>query len=147
MSSTNLALFIFAGALTCVVLGIVVGRLLVAKGLAWSLKDAIGIALIGSFIAVLFILFWKEIPAKNEQLIVYMLGQLSGFVGGVISAHYVHKAGEDKLAAQRNETAQAQAEATKAVAEAVTGRGAAKTATGKEDDPVHVIAEGETSGA
>lgn len=124
MSNSTLIAFAVTGGIACTILGLIVGRVITLKGFTWTLKDVIGVSLIGAFVAVLFILFWKEIPAKNEQLIVYMLGQLSGFVGGVISAHYVHKAGEDKLEAQRQETAKAQAEATKSTAEAVVAAAA-----------------------
>lgn len=58
-------------------------------GVAVNLRDAIGIALIAGFLAAGAVLFWVPIPSNNEQLIVYMLGQLSGFVGGVVSYHYV----------------------------------------------------------
>lgn len=58
-----------------------------AKPLA--LRDWIGLGLIVAFISVLFALLWKVIPDKNEQLIVYMLGQLSGFVATVVGYHYV----------------------------------------------------------
>lgn len=54
-----------------------------------TLRDWIGVALIVAFIAAVGVLFWKAIPTENEQLIVYMLGQLSGFVAGVVSFHYV----------------------------------------------------------
>lgn len=125
--SQTLILFIIAGAIGCTVLGLIIGRLVTLKGFTWTLKDMIGVALIGAFISVLFILFWKEIPTKNEQLLVYMLGQLSGFVAGVVSSHYVHKAGEEKQEAQRQETAKAQADATRATAEAVAAAAASTT--------------------
>jgi len=54
-----------------------------------ALRDWIGIFLISAFIGVLMALLFKDIPKPNEQLIVYMLGQLSGFVGTVIGYHYV----------------------------------------------------------
>jgi hypothetical protein len=119
--SQTLILFLIAGGLACTVLGVAIGRLITLKGFNWNLKDVIGVALIGAFIAVIFILFWKEIPKSNEQLLVYMLGQLSGFVAGVVSSHYVNKAGEDRLAQARNDT-------TKALAEAVTAASAATPA-------------------
>lgn len=72
-----------------------------------NLRDIIGTALIAAFIAALAVLFWKAIPTENEQLIVYMLGQLSGFVAGVVAFHYVQKAGEKELDAQRAENTQA----------------------------------------
>lgn len=54
-----------------------------------NLRDTLGIGLVIAFVGALFVLFWKAIPTENEQLIVYMLGQLSGFVAGVVSYHYV----------------------------------------------------------
>lgn len=54
-----------------------------------NLRDFLGMGLVSGFMIALFVLFWKAIPTENEQLIVYMLGQLSGFVAGVVSYHYV----------------------------------------------------------
>lgn len=130
--SQTLILFLVAGAIGFAALGLMVGRVTALRGFTWTLKDVIGVALISAFIAVLFILFWKEIPKSNEQLIVYMLGQLSGFVGGVISSHYVHKAGEEKQEAARQETLQLQARATEEVARAATA--AASTTPGDGDN-------------
>jgi hypothetical protein len=83
-----------------------------------NLRDAIGIALIASFVGALAILFWKEIPRTNEQLIVYMLGQLSGFVSGIVAYHYVTKAGEKELDAARVDNTSKALDAIKAAAEA-----------------------------
>lgn len=63
-----------------------------------ALRDWIGLGLITAFISVLFALMWKVIPDKNEQLIVYMLGQLSGFVATVVGFHYVTSVGDAKRA-------------------------------------------------
>lgn len=60
-----------------------------------KLRDAIGVGLIMAFTTAIFVLFWRAIPASNEQLIVYMLGQLSGFVGSVIAFHYVMNKNSD----------------------------------------------------
>jgi hypothetical protein len=95
-----------------------------------NLRDAIGTALIGAFIGAMGILFWKAIPPSNEQLIVYMLGQLSGFVAGVVSFHYVTKSGEKELEQQRTENTGKALDAIKAAAETVPAdhTGAAKAA-------------------
>lgn len=61
-----------------------------------NLRDFIGVGLIMAFITVLFALLWRQIPASNEQLVVYMLGQLSGFVGSVVAFHYVMNKSSDK---------------------------------------------------
>lgn len=54
-----------------------------------SLRDYIGVGLVFAFVSVLVALLFKNIPQANEQLIVYMLGQLSGFVSTVVAFHYV----------------------------------------------------------
>ena len=61
-----------------------------------SLRDYIGVGLVFAFVSVLFGLMFKNIPEKNEQLIVYMLGQLSGFVATVVSFHYVLNKSSEK---------------------------------------------------
>lgn len=68
-----------------------------------NVRDFIGGALVGAFILAIPILLWKSIPTSNEQLIAYMLGQLSGFVAAIVASHYVSKAGERELEQQRVE--------------------------------------------
>jgi membrane associated rhomboid family serine protease len=121
MSMSTLIVFAITGGIACTILGLVFGRLLAIKGLVWSLKDTIGIALIGAFVACLFILFWKAIPPQNEQLIVYMLGQLSGFVGGVVLSHYGSKAGEEKRSDEHTRTTRELVSAVRDVARAAPG--------------------------
>tara|TARA_B100000378_G_scaffold278633_1_gene282605 strand:- start:1939 stop:2250 length:312 start_codon:yes stop_codon:yes gene_type:complete len=60
-----------------------------------ALRDWIGIALIFTFCSALGTLFFKVIPPTNEQIIVYMLGQLSGFVSAVVSFHYITSKGDE----------------------------------------------------
>lgn len=56
-------------------------------------RNIVGGIIIGSFVGALVALFVLPIPAANEQLITYMLGQLSGFAGGVVAYHYASTAG------------------------------------------------------
>lgn len=63
-----------------------------------NLRDIIGVGLIMAFVTAMFLLFWRAIPGANEQLIVYMLGQLSGFVGSVVAFHYVLSKTSEKAA-------------------------------------------------
>lgn len=65
------------------------------------IRDLIGLFLITAFVGAMVALLWKAIPGENEQLLSYMLGQLSGFVGGVVGFWYVSKAGEKELEAKR----------------------------------------------
>lgn len=85
-----------------------------------NLRDSIGVALIGGFLFALGVLFWKAIPTQNEQLIVYMLGQLSGFAGGIVAYHYT-------LSKQ-----------TERAADAAVQTAAQTTPAGTPDDPVAV---------
>lgn len=63
----------------------------------FTMRDAIGLFLVIAFIGAIIALLWKAIPESNEQLLSYMLGQLSGFVAGVVGYHYITKAGEKEL--------------------------------------------------
>lgn len=85
------------------------------------LRDVIGSALIGAFVLALFALFWKEIPGANEQLLSYMLGQLSGFAAGIVAFHYAANAQSQEATANTGRAFEAmteQAKATQAAASA-----------------------------
>ena len=81
-----------------------------------NLRDAIGIALIAAFVGALGVLFWKAIPKDNEQIIVYVIGQLSGFVSAIVAFHYVTKAGEKELEQSRADNTGKAFEAVRAAA-------------------------------
>lgn len=65
------------------------------------LANVIGCALISGFLGALFALFIFPIPAENEQIVTYMIGQLSGFAGGIVAYHYTMSAGQKELEAKR----------------------------------------------
>lgn len=67
------------------------------------LANVIGCSLVFGFLGALAALFIIPIPAPNKELIIYMLGQLSGFAGGIVAYHYTSKAGEKELDAKRAE--------------------------------------------
>lgn len=94
-----------------------------------KLRDALGVSLISGFLGALTMLFWKEIPPKNEQLIVYMLGQLSGFAAAIVGFHYTRAAGEKELEEKRAENTRAAFEAITAAA-ATPGAPIVKTEIG-----------------
>lgn len=64
-----------------------------------ALRDWIGVALIFTFCSALGTLFFKAIPVSNEQIIIYMLGQLSGFVSSVVAFHYITSKGDEEKTA------------------------------------------------
>jgi hypothetical protein len=93
---------------------------------AMELRDWIGVGLMSSFISVLFALLFKTIPERNEQLIIYMLGQLSGFVATVVGYHYVTSVQDRDRAANTGKMA----DAIKAVAEGSTPTATSADVTG-----------------
>jgi hypothetical protein len=97
-----------------------------------ELRDWIGIALIAAFISALTLLFFKLIPEKNGDLIVYMLGQLSGFVATVVGYHYVTGVADAQKVDNTGKLADAMKE------QAITAR---QGPSGNPGDPVSVEVE------
>lgn len=64
--------------------------------MAHPMRDAIGGGLIMGFLGAGAALYVAPVPADNHDLIVFMLGQLSGFVGGVVAFHYGTSAGSQR---------------------------------------------------
>jgi hypothetical protein len=100
-----------------------------------ALRDWIGIFLITAFICVLLALMFKNIPKANEQLIVYMLGQLSGFVATIVGYHYVTSVQDTA----KTENVGKMADAMKVVAQGAQG--------GAQSEPDVVLKPGETAQA
>lgn len=48
--------------------------------------------LVAAFIGAIVMLSWREIPKPNEQLLTYMLGQLSGFVAAAVGVYFARRA-------------------------------------------------------
>lgn len=96
-----------------------------------KLRDALGVALIGGFLGAIPMLFMKAIPAANEQLIIYMLGQLSGFAGAIVAYHYTRSAGEKELEEKRVDNTRHAFEAITAAASSPPG-----TPRGTPDEPI-----------
>lgn len=69
--------------------------------------------LVISFVGVLPFLLFKTIPTANEQIITYMVGQLSGMATTALGFYFVNKVGQDALDAQRSDNT---GEAFKAIA-------------------------------
>jgi hypothetical protein len=63
------------------------------------MRASLAILLLLAFQTALFVLFQWEIPEANIQLVTYMLGQLSGFLGGAFLFYF----GTTKSSADKNE--------------------------------------------
>lgn len=87
------------------------------------LANVIGCSLVSGFLGSLAALFVIPIPPENKELIIYMLGQLSGFAGGIVAYHYTSKAGEKELDEQRASNTGKMADAIKSALQAAPGKG------------------------
>lgn len=65
--------------------------------------------LVGSFTGALGALFLIPIPVDNKDLIVFMLGQLSGFTGATIAYHF----GTSKSSVDKNGLIQSMADSNR----------------------------------
>jgi len=77
------------------------------------MRNLLAFLLVGAFIAVLPLFAFKKIPEANKDIIVYMVGQLSGMALTALGFYFVNKVGQDALDATR-------ADNTGKMAEAVT---------------------------
>lgn len=101
-------------------------------------RNLIACVLIVVFVGTVPLLVWKTIPTDNEQLLTYILGQLSGMATTALAFYFTTKAGEAVLDAKR-------AENTGKLADAITAAAAATPAT--EPEPDVILHPGETAQA
>lgn len=52
------------------------------------IAGTLAFVLTAAFIGAIVMLSWRGIPASNEQLLTYMLGQLSGFVAAALGLYF-----------------------------------------------------------
>jgi hypothetical protein len=83
------------------------------------LANVIGCALISGFLGSLIALFCIPIPDANKDLITYMLGQLSGFAGGIVAYHYTLSASQREQEARQSALDVKRADNTGKLADAV----------------------------
>ena len=81
-------------------------------------RNRLAFALILAFVAMLPLLVWQTIPEANKEIIVYMIGQLSGMATTAIGFYFIQKAGQDALDAKRTENTGKLADAVVAAAAA-----------------------------
>jgi hypothetical protein len=84
------------------------------------MRSALAILLVGVFVGSIPLFVFKVIPKANEQLITYMVGQLSGMALMALGFYFVNKVGADALDAKKTENTGKMADAIKATAEAAS---------------------------
>jgi len=84
-------------------------------------KNLLAFSLVGAFIALIPLFVYQTIPDGNKDIIVYMVGQLSGMALTALGFYFVNKAGQDALDAKRAENTGKLADNAKAAIEAATG--------------------------
>lgn len=93
--------------------------------------------LVGAFVGVIPFMLYKTIPSENKELIVYMVGQLSGMATMALGFYFVNKVGQDALDAKKSEN-------TGKLADAIT---ATAKASGQSEEPDVILKPGETAQA
>lgn len=76
--------------------------------------------LVVSFVGVLPFLLFKTIPTENEQIITYMVGQLSGMATTALGFYFVNKVGQDAIDAAKADNTGKMADAVIAAAQAAS---------------------------
>lgn len=104
-----------------------------------AFRNLLAFLLIGAFISVLPLLVFKTIPEQNKEIIVYIIGQISGMATTCLGFYFVTKQHADALDLKRAETTN---EAFKAVtATAQAGAAPAVTDAIQDGDQVTVRKE------
>lgn len=84
------------------------------------MRNLLAFLLVGSFVGTLTILLFLPLAKDNEQLVTYMLGQISGMATTVLGFYFVSKVGQDALDAKRADNTGKMADAVVAAASAGT---------------------------
>lgn len=97
-------------------------------------RNLLAFLLVLAFVLFTGLLLWKGIPEKNEQLLSYMLGQLSGMALTALGFYFVNKVGQDALDAKRTENTGKALEAITATANATSSTADATVAAQETAD-------------
>lgn len=80
-------------------------------------RNFLAFFLISAFIGMLPVLIFYPMPDGNKEVIVYIIGQLSGMATTALAFYFTQKAGQDALDAKRTDNTAKALDAMKAVAE------------------------------
>jgi hypothetical protein len=82
------------------------------------MRNLLAFLLVGAFVSVIPLFVFKSIPEANEQVVTYMVGQLSGMAIMALGFYFVSQVGKDALDAQKSENTAKAFEAIKEAAKA-----------------------------
>lgn len=82
------------------------------------MRNLLAFLLVGAFVSTIPMFVFKSIPEANEQVVTYMVGQLSGMALMALGFYFVNKVGQDALDATRADNTGKMAEAVIAAANA-----------------------------
>lgn len=100
------------------------------------MRNLLAFLLVGAFVGMIPVFVFVTIPSTNEQIITYMLGQLSGMAITVLGFYFINKVGQDALDATRADNTGKMADLAKTALE--TGGGAADPSSIKAGDEVTI---------
>jgi hypothetical protein len=89
------------------------------------MRNLLAFLLVGSFIAVVPLFVFKAIPKDSKEVVVYMIGQLSGMATTALGFYFVSKVGQDALDAKRSDNTAKALDAITATAKAGSSNGSA----------------------
>ena len=110
-------------------------------------RNSLASVIVLAFIAGLPLFVFKTIPEGNRDIVVYMVGQLSGMALMAVGFYFTNKVGQDALDAKRTENTGKLAEAITATANAsslTTDGPIDVNVTNPAENPVPTV-EGKTS--
>jgi len=82
------------------------------------MRNLLAFVLVGAFVGSIIVFTLIGIPKSNEQIITYMVGQLSGMATTALGFYFVNKVGQDAIDATKSENTAKAFEAITATAKA-----------------------------
>ncbi len=76
-------------------------------------RTVLAFMLVGSFVLFIPLLIYKTIPIDNKEIIVYMMGQLSGMALLALGLYFSNKAGQEAIDEKKSENTAKLADAMK----------------------------------
>jgi hypothetical protein len=65
------------------------------------MRNLLAFFLVSSFVGVIPVLLFKAIPVENKEILVYIIGQLSGMATMALGFYFINKVGQDALDTKR----------------------------------------------